>query len=319
MTATPHTDNRQNAFLQYFFIGLIAPLFVSFIIPYFRTQIGTDAVEYILGQTGSWQMALTDSLFLFFFTGILFSLGLYVIKKLHEESILISLLLGLLITGAAYVLFLQREPLRVELIYEGSGVIYGIAFLFYAWLLIYRAVRSSKWRLADNTKGIAIVGLLVAMNITLGRIGITTPVVRITFAFLPTALIGMLFGPWVGGVAAVLADILGFVIGGGVGGFFPGFTLSAFLTGLAYGIFLHKREVSTKRIIMAEAFIALVVNLTLNTLWIYILTQNPVAVILPPRVIQNAVMIVIRVISVRFIANNKQLRRVYVKYSTAQS
>ncbi|MCC5895356.1 MAG: folate family ECF transporter S component [Alkalibacterium sp.] len=177
----------------------------------------------------------------------------------------------------------------------------------------------SQWRLGNRTKGIAIVGLLVAMNITLGRIGITTPVVRITFAFLPTALIGMLFGPWVGGVAAVLADLLGFIIGGGVGGFFPGFTLSAFLTGLVYGLFLHKKNVSLKRIIMAEAVIALFINLTLNTIWLRILTQNPVAVLLPPRLIQNAVMIVVRIFTVRFIANNKQLRRVYMKYSTARS
>lgn len=319
MTATPHTDNRQNAFLQYFFIGLLTPLLVSFVIPYLRTQIGSDEVEYVLGQTSNWQMVLIDSVFLFFLMGILFSLGLYVIKKLHEESILISLLLGFLITGAAYILFLQHEILQIELIYEGSGVIYGISFLFYAWLLIYRAVRLSQWRLGNKTKGIAIVGLLIAMNITLGRIGITTPVVRITFAFLPTALIGMIFGPWVGGVAAVLADLLGFIIGGGVGGFFPGFTLSAFLTGLVYGVFIYKRNVSTKRIIMAEAVIALFINLTLNTIWLRILTQNPVAVLLPPRLIQNAIMIGVRIFTIRFIVNNRQLRRVFMKYSTARS
>lgn len=318
MTATPHTDDRQNAFLQYIFIGVLTPFFVSFVIPYLRMQIGTDSLAYSLGQTGNWQMTLTDSILLFFFTGILFGLGLFVARKMHEESILISLLLGLLVTGAAYVLFLQRELLQINLVYEGSGVIYGIAFLFYAWLLIYRALNLSQWRLGNRTKGIAIVGLLVAMNITLGRIGITTPVVRITFAFLPTALIGLLFGPWVGGVAAVLADLLGFVVGGGVGGFFPGFTLSAFLTGLTYGVFLHKREVSTKRIIMAELFIALFINLTLNTIWLRILTQNPIAVILPPRLIQNAVTIVVRVLTIRFIVSNKQLRRVYMKYSTAR-
>ncbi len=319
MTATPRTDVRQNVFLQYIFIGVLAPLFISFVIPYLRMQIGTDAAAYVLGQTGNWQMVLTDSIVLFAFTGVLFSLGLYVTRKLQEESILISLLLGNLITGAAYVLFLQREILHINVVYEGSGVIYGIAFLFYVWLLIYRAVRLSQWHLGNRTKGIAIVGLLVAMNITLGRIGITTPVVRITFAFLPTALIGLLFGPWVAGVAAVLADLLGFIIGGGVGGFFPGFTLSAFLTGLVYGIFLHKREVSTKRIIMAEVVIALVINLTLNTIWLRMLTQNPIVVLLPPRLIQNAVMIVVRIFTVRFMANNKQLRRVYLKYSTART
>ncbi|WP_228586954.1 folate family ECF transporter S component [Alkalibacterium sp.] len=318
MTSTPYTDSRQNRFLHYIIVGVLAPVFLSFVIPYLRTRTGTNGMAYFLGQYDSWQIILADSLFLFLFTGVLFSLGAFVLKKLREESILISLLLGLLITGASYILFLQNEVLQVQAIYEGNGVIYAISFLMYAWLLIYRTVRLSEWQLGNHTRGIAIVGLLVAMNITLGRIGITTPVVRITFAFLPTALIGLLFGPWVAGVAAVLADLLGFIVGGGVGGFFPGFTLSAFLTGLIYGVFLHKRKVSTKRVIMAEVVIAVFVNLTLNTLWLRILTQNPIAVLLPPRLIQNAVMIVVRVFTVRFIANNKQLRRVYMKYSTAR-
>lgn len=319
MTSTPFTDNRQNRFLQYAFIGVLAPLFLSFLIPYLRTQTGTNGMAYFLGQYESWQLILADSLFLFLFTGILFFLGAFVLKKLGEESTLLSLLLGFLITGAFYILFLQNEMLQVQAVYEGNGVIYAISVLMYAWLLIYRMVKLTKWQLGNQTRGIAIIGLLIAMNITLGYVGITTPIVRITFAFLPTALIGLLFGPWLAGVGAVLADILSFIVGGGVGGFFPGFTLSAFLTGLIYGLFLHKKEVSTKRVIMAEVFIAVFVHLTLNTLWLRILTQNPVAVLLPPRLLQNAVTIVVRVFTVRFIAGNKQLRRVYMKYSTARS
>ncbi|MDN6385364.1 MAG: folate family ECF transporter S component, partial [Alkalibacterium sp.] len=108
-----------------------------------------------------------------------------------------------------------------------------------------------KWNL--NTKGLAIVGILMAMAIALGRIGITTPVVRITFSFLPNALIGILFGPFVAGIAAALGDLLGFIIGGGVGGFFPGFTLSAFLSGVFYGLFLHKKNITKKRVLLAVA------------------------------------------------------------------
>lgn len=319
MTATPHSDRGQNKFMHYGFIGMLAPVSLSFLIPYLRAQSGLDGLTYLLEQTGDWQMILTDVLFLFVFTGLLLFLTVQVSKRVEEESLFISLLLGLLVTAAPFILFLQRELLQINLVYEGNGLIYGIAFLYYSWLLIYRAVRLSSWTMENRTIGIAIVGLLVAMNISLGMVGITTPIVRITFAFLPTALIGLLFGPWVGGFGAVLADILSFIIGPGIGGFFPGFTLSAFLTGMIYGLFLHKRQVTLKRIIAAEVVIALFVNLTLNTLWLRILTQNPIAVLLPPRLIQNAVTIVIRIATVRFVASNKQLKRVYMKFSTARN
>ncbi|GEN50300.1 folate family ECF transporter S component [Alkalibacterium pelagium] len=318
MTATPHTGRRQNKWFHYGFIGLAGPLCLAFLIPFARSQSGMGGLNQLLDGTGDLQTILTDMLFLAFFTGLLLLISVAVSRQLEEESMLISLLLGLLITGAPFLLFLQRELLQINLVYEDNGLIYGIAFLYYIWLLVFRAVRLSRWTMKNRTLGIAIVGLLVAMNITLGMVGITTPVVRITFAFLPTALIGMLFGPWIGGFGAVLADILGFIIGPGVGGFFPGFTLSAFLTGLIYGLFLHKRDVTLKRIVMAEVLIALFVNLTLNTIWLHILTQNPIAVLLPPRLIQNAVMVVVRIATVRFFAGNKQMKKTYAKFSTAR-
>ncbi|SFC73227.1 ECF transporter S component, folate family [Alkalibacterium subtropicum] len=319
MNETPNQPVAHNTKWDYALIGIIAPLLLSFVIPFLRSGNGAPGAKHFTDQYENWEMVLADSVYLFVFTGILFSLGIYVFKRLNRESTLIGLLIGLLLTGGAYFLFLQNEILGLQGmgIFEGNGVMYGIVFLFYGWMLLFRVLSLSKWDL--DTRGIAIVGVLMAMAIALGRVGITTPIVRITFSFLPTALIGILFGPWVAGVAAALGDILGFIIGGGVGGFFPGFTLSAFLGGVSYGVFLHKKKVTKKRVLMAVAFNTLFVNLTLNTLWLYILTQNPLAVLLPPRLLQNAVMSVVRFLSIWFIANNKQLRRVYMKYSTAKS
>ncbi|GEK91951.1 folate family ECF transporter S component [Alkalibacterium kapii] len=317
MNEAPNKMDRQRIRWDYIFIGLVAPFLLSIAIPFLRSVSGSMGAKYFVDQYDNWVMVLTDSVYLFVFTGLLFYIGIYFYKRLEQESMLIGLLLGFLLTGAAYFLFLQSEILGLQGMFSGNGIIYGIAFLFYGWMLLYRVMQLSKWNL--NTKGLAIVGILMAMAIALGRVGITTPIVRITFSFLPNALIGMLFGPWVAGVAAALGDLLSFIIGGGVGGFFPGFTLSAFLGGIFYGLFLHKKKVTKKRVLFAVAFNTLFVNLTLNTLWIYILTQNPIAVILPPRLLQNAVMCVVRFLSIWFIANNKQLRRVYMKYSTAKN
>lgn len=317
MVETPNKPAELKPQWDYAFVGVIAPLLLSLVIPFLRSANGTPGSHYFINQYENWEMVLTDSVYLFIFTGILFSLGIYVYRRLKRESILIGLLFGFLWTGATYFLFLQNELLELQSIFEGDGVMYGIAFLFYGWMLLFRLLRLSKWEL--GTRGITIVGILMAMTIALGRVGIMTPIVRITFSFLPTALIGLLFGPWVGAVAAALSDLLGFIIGGGVGGFFPGFTLSAFISGLAYGVFLHKKKVTKRHVLMVVAFNTLFVNLTLNTLWLHILTQNPIAVLLPPRLIQNALTSVIHFLSIWFIVRNKQLRKVYMKYSTAKS
>jgi len=317
MNASPDNNLSKTRWFHYALIGVIGPFLLSFFIPYLRTVKKVNGSNQVVAQMDNWQSVLIDKLYLFFFTGVLFLLGVFIVRRLFEESVLIGLLLGLLITGAAYFLFLQREILQFSVLYEENGNLYGIAFLFYAWILLYRLISLYKWNL--NTRSIAIVGLLMAMSIALGRVGITTPVVRITFAFLPTALIGMLFGPLVGGAAATLVDVLTFLLVGGAGSFFPGFTLSALLTGMIYGFFLHKRQVTKTRVLMAELIIAIFINLTLNTLWIYILTRNPLAVILPPRLVQNAVTIVVRFVSIWFISTNKQLQRLFAKYSTART
>lgn len=176
--------------------------------------------------------------------------------------------------------------------------------------------KRSNWKL--GTKELAIISVLVAMNLVLSKVEISTPIVKITFTYLPIALSGILFGPFVAGISAALADILGFMIGGGAGLFFPGFTLSALLTGVAYGLFLHRKDIPWWRVVTVEICIAIFIHVFLNTMWLVIITGNPLEVLLPIRLVQNAVTVVVRIITVGFLVNNKQLRSVYKKYSTAK-
>ena len=65
----------------------------------------------------------------------------------------------------------------------------------------------------SKTKTIAFVGLLVSMEIIFTRfLSFQTPIVRIGFGFIPIAFSGILFGPVIGGLAAVIADALGMMI-----------------------------------------------------------------------------------------------------------
>lgn len=161
-----------------------------------------------------------------------------------------------------------------------------------------------------DARAITQIALLMALEIILTRfVSIQTPIVRIGFGFLPSAMVGMLFGPWIGGTAGILTDLAGIFLSGG-GLFFPGFTLSAFLGSFLYGLFLYRKPKSLGRIILAVLTITVFVNLGLNTLWIYMLSGEAVMGILPIRLLQNAVTAPIRIALIYFVANNSVIRKV---------
>ncbi len=86
---------------------------------------------------------------------------------------------------------------------------------------------------------------------------------EIGFADLALAVCGMLYGPIPCAVAGAAGDLLGFIVSPN-GRFFPGFTLSAFITGMIYGLLLYNRPVSLKRAALAEGIIIVICNLILT-------------------------------------------------------
>ena len=90
---------------------------------------------------------------------------------------------------------------------------------------------------------------------------------------MPVAVAGILLGPLCAGVVGALADVLGAVLFP-IGAYFPGFTLTAFLMGLCYGLFLKGKQ-SFPRILGAVAVHQLVLSLLLNSLWISVLYGSP--------------------------------------------
>lgn len=144
------------------------------------------------------------------------------------------------------------------------------------------------------------MGLFLALEIILTRfLSIQTPIVRIGFTFLPIALSAMMFGPWISGVTAALADVLGMMLFSSGMPFFPGFTASAFLTGVIYGIFLYKKQKNLKNISLAVLLVSVVITLGLDTLWLWMLTGDGILVLLPARVLKFIVMIPIQILMIQ--------------------
>ena len=115
--------------------------------------------------------------------------------------------------------------------------------------------------------------------------------VRVSAQFLCYGLAGWLVGPWWGMGSAVAADLIGvFINPTGSGVFFPGYTLSAAIGGLLYGLFLYKKQPSIWRCLGAVASQTVICGLALGALWssIYygkgwlgmIITQYPIRLLL---------------------------------------
>ena len=157
------------------------------------------------------------------------------------------------------------------------------------------ADKNNKKHAFPNTKTLTIMGLLIALEVVLSRfLSINAWNIRIGFGFVPIAIAGMLFGALQAGIIAAAADVLGATLFP-TGPYFPGFTLTAFLTGVVLGIFLNRRR-TPLNILCAVLINQLILSLLLNSLWISILYNSPFLPLLGTRAIQTAILIPVQFI-----------------------
>lgn len=134
------------------------------------------------------------------------------------------------------------------------------------------------------------LALLAALYIVLERfLSFNVWNMRIGFAFVALAVSGMLFGPLAAGLVGAVGDILGMMLFP-TGPYFPGFTLTAFLTGAVFGLFLHRQQ-RPGHIIGAVAVNQILLSLFLQTLWISITYGASYRALLPTRMTQCLIMI----------------------------
>ena len=140
-----------------------------------------------------------------------------------------------------------------------------------------------------SIKNLTLASLLIALEVVLSRfLSISAWNTKIGFAFVPVVLAALLLGPLWAGIVGALADFLGALLFP-IGAYFPGFTLTAFLMGLCYGLLLYKKQ-GFGRIAAAVAVHQLVLSLLLNTLWISLLYGSPYAPLLLSRLPQCAIL-----------------------------
>ncbi len=132
-----------------------------------------------------------------------------------------------------------------------------------------------------------LAALAVALNYVASiNVG---PYIKIGFSGIPNQLVDWLFGPVTGMIFAAALDVIKFALKPD-GVFFFGYTLSAMIAALIYGLSYYKRPLNFWRVLITKAIVAVIVNVGLNTLWLSMQGGKAFFALLPLRALKNAIM-----------------------------
>ena len=149
----------------------------------------------------------------------------------------------------------------------------------------------------NNLITLTCLALLTAMQIILARY-LAIPVtesMRFTTSFIPVVIAARRFGV-VGGMAVYgVGDFLGAIIFPAGGAFFPGFTVTAVVSGLIYGLFLSKKG-GIVRIVLSVLTSQIVCTLLMNSYWLSMLYGSEFSAIFVSRIPQALIMSVIQIL-----------------------
>ena len=135
-----------------------------------------------------------------------------------------------------------------------------------------------------------ISSLLLALDVLLSRVlAINTPIMKIGLGFVAVAVCGGLYGPAWTALVAALGDIVGSLIFP-TGAYFPGFTLTAAVTGLIFGL-CFQNKIDWKRAVIAAVLNVVLVSYIGNSAMIAYVSGTAFEAMLKTRAVQLLVML----------------------------
>jgi len=161
-----------------------------------------------------------------------------------------------------------------------------------------------------NPRAIALLGLLLALQLLIGRFSFGTNFLKVSFGFVIVVVIARWFGPYWGVLMAIVHDIISTAINGQ--SFFFGFMLSSIVAALIYGVSFYNREhISWKRTIATVAIVLFLVNTVMNTTWVVMMGNitnfDAIMSMVEIRGIKQIIMLPIQSIITYSILNNRSL------------
>lgn len=147
--------------------------------------------------------------------------------------------------------------------------------------------------------------MLVTLDIVFTRLlAVNTPVMKIGFGFAAVALTALLYGPYWAMLTAALGDFVGSILFP-VGPFFPGFTLTASLTGLIFGLCMYGKRGSSFRPVLAAFLNCLLITLLANTAMISYISGNDFSVLFATRIVQFVVMFPVQALVLLWLSKSR--------------
>ncbi len=119
-----------------------------------------------------------------------------------------------------------------------------------------------------KTRILTYMGLLTAIAIALRIFDTYLPqtLTKYGLSFIPIIFSSAALGPVLGGVVSGASDFLAVILRGE--GFLYGFSISAILKGLIYGVFLYKKPKNLLNTFLAVITAVVTVDLFLNSYWV---------------------------------------------------
>ncbi len=140
-----------------------------------------------------------------------------------------------------------------------------------------------------SPRTLATAAVLSALHLILNQFTIpVSSLLEVGFDFLAAAAIGYLCGPWVAGLSGIVTDVFGYVLRPN-GPYFPGWTLSAILAGILYGLWYYRRPVKLWRVIACKAMAVVIFNFFLTPLWLHFVYGQAFVVLSSLRFVKNII------------------------------
>ena len=145
-----------------------------------------------------------------------------------------------------------------------------------------------------DTKMLVFAALIIALRValkTLVKIPLA-PNLDITPAFLANALGAMVYGPIVGGLSAMISDVLGVLLRGDT--YFLPYVLTEISGSVIFAMFFYRQKITPTRVILSRFCICLFVNILMQTpidiLFQKVMYGKSTYVLTLPRIFKNLYM-----------------------------
>ena len=156
-----------------------------------------------------------------------------------------------------------------------------------------------------KNKKIILSAMLLSVLLILSRfLSIKTSLLVISLSFIPTMISAIYLGPKYTCIIAGLGDLIGAILFP-FGAYFPGFTLSAALSGLIYGILLYKNPNKKMkkinfilRLIISGIIVLFGIKIFIESLFLNILYGKAYLVIISTRIVTQLIMLPIQIITI---------------------